>query len=219
MKLVSKFSATAGTQFIADEVKPLSGYKIPTLISAIAERYEFSKTPTVEETTSTGAKFQNGRLIAKNINIAELGTFNDGLSVTTTDTDDSQAVLNDLYRFLKENFGLREPSTKPVHAFQSELIVDFDNNADHALKTFNPLIALLQKETEAINGLKKRAHFNRIDFSSDPSEPGPNLLFLIERRTGVPYDTNRYFCRAYLPTSAHIRTLKLLDEILGEKKS
>ena len=156
MKLISKERAVVAIKFVPDEIKPLKGYNLPTLLTAITERYEFAKPPSVQETQATGAKFQNGRLISGNINIAELGVFNDAISATTTDTNDSEAVVKDLYGYLKETFGIREPSAKPVRGFQSELVIEFKNNPDRAFKAFGPLIALLQRETEAINGIKKQ---------------------------------------------------------------
>lgn len=217
MKLISKEAAIAAITIIPDEVKPLNGWNIPELLRTITERYEFAKSPSVQETQATGAKFQNGRLVAKNINIAELNVFNNGIGAKTTDTNDSEVVIKDLYRFLKKRFDFREPSTKPVRVFQSELIVEFKNNPDHTLKAFGPLISLLQREAEAISGIKKQIQLNRIDFASDAIVPGPNVVFLIERRAGVPYASNRYFCRAYMPTDAHIRALELLDKLLAVK--
>lgn len=218
MKLISKNGAIAAIQVIPDEVMPLSGYDLPSLVSAVAERYKFAKSPTIEETNKTGAKFRNGRLIARKISINELAIHNNLISATTTDTSDSEAVVNDLYAWLKEKFGFREPTTKPLRAFQSDLIVEFENGTDKALAAMAPLIDFLQKEHESINGLGKQIQFNRIDFGSDPLVQGPNAVFLIERRAGSAYETNRYFCKAYLPTNAHIRALKLLDKLLGKPK-
>ncbi len=220
MKLVSKDAAIAAIRVVPDEVKPLSGYHIPALLRGVAERYELAKSPSVEETNTTGAKFQHGRLIAKKreISISELGIYNDAIAATTTDTSDSEVVVDDLYGWLKEHFGFREPTTKPVRAFQSDLIAELDNDPDKAFKSFAPLIRLLQKEAESINGINKQVQFGRIDFGSDPSISGPTALFVVERRGGVPWISNRYFCKAYMRTEAHIRALELLDELLGSGK-
>jgi hypothetical protein len=218
MKLISKEAAIAAMTLISDEVKPLNGWNIPELLRALTERYEFAKSPSVQETVTTGAIFQYGRLVDKNINIAELSVLGTGISAKTVDTNDSEVILKDLYGFLKKTFGFREPTTQPVRAFQSELVVEFDNNPDRTIKAFAPLTAFLQKEIEATSGIKKQLQFHRLDFASDPMEPAPiNALFLIERRAGVPYASNRYFCRAYMSTDAHIRSLELLDKIFGGK--
>jgi len=218
MNVISKEAAIASLKFIADEIKPSSGFSLAALGKEIAERYEFGKIPTLQETATKGAIFQHGRLVSKKINIAEMGVFNDALTATTTDTNSSVTVVNDLFVFLKKNFGVREPSTKPIRAFTSQLVVEFENNPEKTFKAFDPLIALLQDEQEALNGIKQKIQFNRIDFASDPTQgAATNAVFLIERRAGVPYATNRYFCKAYLPTGAHIRALELLDKILGSK--
>ena len=203
---------------VSDEVKPIGGYHLPGLLAAIVERYELTKFPSLEEAKAGGAKFQNGRFAARKINIAELSIFNDALNVTTTDTSDSEIVLSDLFKWLKERFGFREPTTKPVRMFQSDLIVEFENDTSRALSLFSPLIEFVQKETESINGLKKPVQFSRLDFGGDPKILGPHTTFLIERRAGIPWESNRYFCKANMSTNAHIKALELLDKLLGKAK-
>jgi hypothetical protein len=218
MKLISKEAAIAAMTLIADEVKPINGWNIPELLRALTERYEFAKSPSLQETITSGAKFEHGRLLDKNINIAELNVLGTGISAKTVDTSDSEVILKDLYGFLKKTFGFRDPISKPVHVFQSELVVEFDNNPDRTIKSFAPLTALLQKEVEVTSGIKKQFQLHRLDFASDPMEPSTiNALFLIERRAAVPYASNRYFCRAYMSTDAHIRALELLDKIFSGK--
>src|SRR5258708_3245683 len=110
MKIISQPQAIATLLVVPDEVKPLKGYHLPQLIKAVGARYEFGKFPTAAEVISSGAKFQQGRL--KSVNIPELGIFNDGfIATTSSDTSDSEVVLNDLVAFLKETFGFRDPQT------------------------------------------------------------------------------------------------------------
>lgn len=218
MKLISKDAGLAAIGIVIDEAKPLSGYSLPAMLQAVTTRYEMAKSPTIQETTATGAKFQNGRLASKNIVITELSIHNNSIAATTTDTKDSEIVVNDLLGFMRKEFGFREFTTKPVRVFQSDLIVEFDNDPDKALSLFAPLRELLQKEAESVNGLKKPIQFNRIDFGSDPILTGPNAVFLIERRAGIPYSENRYFCKAYMQTDAHLRALELMDKLLGKAK-
>ena len=218
MKLISKDAAIAAIGIVLDEAKPLNGYSLPALIQGVADRYQMAKVPTIQETTATGAKFNNGRLAAKNINVTELSIHSNSIGVTTTDTKDSELVLNDLMGWLRETFGFREFATKPVKVFQSDLIVELDNDPTQTLKLFAPLLDLLDRGAESINGIKKSVHFNRIDFGSDPLSAGPNVVFLIERRAGIPYASNRYFCKAYMQTDAHIGALELMDKLLGKAK-
>ncbi len=217
MKLVSKSGGIVAVTTVSDEVKPLKGIHLPDVIAAISKRYSFSKTPTMEETNKTGAKFQNGNF--KEIVVAELALFNDAVHVTTTDTIDSEAVRLDLTAWLIKDFGFREPITPPKRAYQSDLIVDFDNSPENALSLFQPLEELIQKEVNAVNGDKRKIEFYRLDFGSDPMATGANAQFILERRSGVPWATNRFFCKAYIKTEVHLKALTLMDKLLGKAKA
>lgn len=110
--------------FIPDEVKPLKGFHLPALLRKTAERYQSVNVPSVEDARTAGAKFQNGtcRCGGGEIPFAQIAIHNDALSVVTTDSDDSELVLNDLYDWLKEEFLFREPSTPPIRSYQSDRI-------------------------------------------------------------------------------------------------
>ena len=218
MKLVNKEGGISWMQFVADEVKPLRGFRVPELLKVISERYEFSKSPTHEEASTKGALFYTGRFAEKNINIAALNIQSNLIGVTTYDTDDSEIVLMDLFEYLKEKFEFRDPLAKPQRAYQSDLVVDFENDPDQLIEQFSPLAKMLGKELESLNGDKKPIQFNRIDLASDPSIPKSGMIFLIERRAGVPYATNRFFCKAYLRTDRHLVALAMLEDLLGKTR-
>lgn len=214
MKLISKDAAIAAISFSPDEVKPLSGYYVPALLAAIAERYQLAVSPSVKEATEVGAKFKQGRLVKDDraIAITDLGVFNDALSATTTDTADSEAVIHDLFAWLKQTFHYRDPVTKPNYLFQSDLIVEFANDPADKFGSLAPLFEFLQEVMGTTMGVKNPVQFSRIAFGA---EPGPVPEFVIERRAGAAWSSKRYFCKAHMPTDAHIRALELLDGILA----
>lgn len=218
MKLIAKSGGVAAISLIGDEVKPLNGYRVQTLIEAVAARYKFAKIPTVEETNASGAKFGGGSFASKNITITELGLFNDAIHVTTTDTADSEVVRLDLFEWLVKQFHFREPTTKPKRAYQSDLIVEFENPPGEAFNLFEPLMQFIQKEVASHNGDKREIEFSRLDLGSDPMVSGANAQFIVERRAGVFWKSNRFFCKAYMPTAAHIKALGLMDKLLGKAK-
>lgn len=217
MKLVSKSGGIVAVTTVTDEVKPLKGVNLPVVIEAISKRYNFSKIPSMEETNKIGAKFQNGKL--KEIVIGELALFNDAIHVTTTDTSDSEKVRLDFAAWLIKEFDFREPVTTPKRAYQSDLIVDFDNSPEQTLSVFDPLKELIQKEVNSVNGDQRKIEFCRLDFGSDPILTGANSQFILERRSGVPWTTNRFFCKAYMKTEAHLKALTLMDKLLGKAKA
>lgn len=219
MKLISKDAAIAAIRFIPDEVKPLSGYYVPTLTRAIAVRYNLAKVPPLDEAVREGAKFQTGHFLidSREIQITELGIFGNTLAATTYDTADSELIVNDLFVWLKEKHGFRDPATKPVRVFQSDLIVEFDNDPEHAMRLFAPLVEFLQAEGSSLNSSyeKAKVQFSRLGFGSDPLSPGIPSEFVVERRAETPWNLKRYFSKANLPTNMHIKALELLDELLA----
>lgn len=213
MKVISRDGAIGGIQFLADEVKPLGGYYIPALVRGITERYGFTKAPTYEEARTSGATFYDGRHTdgKREIAIGRLAIFVDAIVATTTDTDDSELVVHDLFAWLQKTFKFRKPITAPVQVFQSDLIVEFKNDPSSKFGALAPLMQFLQKGMEKTASLRKPVQFSRIAFAAD----GHTHEFLVERRAGTPWTLNRYYCKAHLPTSTHVRALELLDELIG----
>lgn len=218
MKLVTKDVARVQWIIDPDEVRPLRGLYLPELFQQVSERYELAQRPTLEEAAKSGARFSPGRFVSdKEIIIRELAIFDDGFSVTTSDTSDSELVLNDLFQWLRQAFEFRDPLTKNVRVFQSDLVVDFDNDPLEAFKRFSPVLALVQEEMESIRGSKMPLLFNRLGFACDAEKfPGATTEFGFERRQGAPWTSNRYFCRAHIRSAAHIRALELLDSLLAK---
>jgi hypothetical protein len=220
MKVITYEGGIAALQFVTDEVRPPNGYYLPAVLESIAKRYEIAKSPTVQEAVAGGARFQIGRLTSRNIEISivELGIYNDAVSVTTQNTADSEVVLHDVVHFLIKHHSFREPITKPLPAFQSDVIVEFENDPEDAFEDLEPLRKFLQDQRKKLHHPFKPVQFNRFAFGADPLLPGPNADFLIERRAKVLWDTKRYFSKAHLPTDAHIKALEMFDKLLGKRR-
>lgn len=221
MKVVSQDGGIASLAYIPDEVKPLKGFHIPTMLSAIAERYQLAKSPSVDDARTAGARFNIGRFSRadREVNITELGVFNDALAVTTTDTDDAEFVLNDLFAWLKGTFHLREPTTPPIRFYQSDLVVKFNNDPSAAFGGLSEFISLIQAQMIPSNArTKKPVQFNYIAFGADPVGAGVSPEFTVARRLGVPWDLGMYFSKAHMTTQNHIRALELLDALLGKNR-
>lgn len=220
MKVISQDGAVATLSFIADEAKPVKGYNLPTLIDAIGKRYRAVITPTVEETRSTGAKFQNATFMAgdREIAIPQLAIHRDGIVVTTTDTADSDVVLDDAFEWLKQNFGFREPMTPAIRTYQSDLVIRFDNDPGAAFGGIADFLKFIQGEMTPGNApSKKDVQFSLIAFGADPIGAGVTPEFTVARRGDVPWRLGLYFSKAHMRTSSHIKALELLDRLLGRR--
>jgi len=210
MRVIAKDGAIAGLQLVPDEVRPIGGYYTPALLASIAERYKFTKLPTIQEARTSGAVFHDGQYADEHreIYISQLGIYNDAIAVTTTDTADSELVLTSLFALLQDKFKFRTPTTTPVRKYQSDLVVEFANDPADKFGLLTPLMEFLERSM----GTKGPVRFGHIAFSS---EAGPVPTFLVERRLGVPWSAKRYFCKAHLPTNIHIETLELLDKLMA----
>jgi hypothetical protein len=219
MKLVSKDGGFAAATMVADEIRPLDGINLPGLFSLVAEKFRFPKAPTLEEARAGGAKFRGGFVVEgeRQINITELGIFNDGFAISTTDTDDSRLVLHHLLDLLKVKFKFRDPITKPKWNYQSDLVVDFDTNVMEFLDPLSSVIESLEEEYEKAVGINQKFHFDILGFVTEHTPPAPQPQFYIQRRVGAPLGSKRYFSKAHIPTRAHIRLLEMLDSALGKK--
>ncbi len=217
MKLVSIDGALATMIRLGDEVGPLNGYYLPELFRLIGDRYGLQTIPSLEEANATGAKFRTGQFQSgdRAINITELAIYSDGLSAITKDTKDSELVIRDLSLWLKDSLGFRDPITSPTIFFQSDLVVDFDNDPEKAFGFISPLIKFIDKERESIYRINKPLQFGRIGVGADPLQ-GHAFEFGFERRIGAPWNLNRYFCKAHLPTDVHMRALEMLDALIGK---
>jgi len=220
MRLISTEHGQSFQRFIGDELRPLSGLYVPDMLRAITERYAFGFAPALADALKDGAKFREGRMTQDGATIAikELGIYNDGALVFSWNTDDAEAVVNDLLRWLTSDFGLREPTTLFPRRLSSSVTVEFHDSIDGAFQAFraftNEYAALLSK----LYGWQFPLEAARLTFGSDLTTMPQftNADFIIERRQGVPFTANRYFSSAPLPTSDHLKLLELFESVIGD---
>lgn len=217
MKLISTEGGQALQLIIMDEVRPLSGFYLPTLYTAMVERYRFITFPANwAADVANGAKFHSGHHVAdgRDIAITEIGVYNDGVVVIALNTSDADVIMDDFISWATRTFKLRERQTKKPRTYASSVVIEFAASIDDALRNFE---AISQNVTDAINnayGLRAKINFFRLALAADPQTVPAlfNTQLLIERRVGVPFAQNRYYSAAPLTTDAH---LTLLEKIEG----
>ena len=195
-----------------DEIRPLKMPPPGALLEAVQRAFSFRVVPT-EFKPGQGIELQQGVLSESEgpIAIEKIILFNDGLNIAVhSTTDDADRVLN---KTLETIFalGVREPVTPPSHTYASFVVADFDCSIDN----FFPA-SLLAELAEMAEMAPKNgpAHALNFGFQFDPFriERRPlargNPGFRIERKEGFPYEGNRYFSVANLPTSRHLRLLE-----------
>lgn len=220
MNLISTEHGQSLQIFVAEEIRPPSGLYLPDVIRQISERYAFAIVPPPNYDTilKEGARYKEGRLMAPGriISIKDLGFFNDGVLVAASNTDDSEFVLNELIAWAAQNFGIREPQTKLPRRFFSSVVVEFDIELSRALTLFDELRKGFSSAIEEYYDIDPEVNASRIALAADPTKLPPQTAFeiSIERRLGRPYEENRYFSTAPLPTAAHLDLLESFERCL-----
>lgn len=216
MKLVAVDLARVTRFFQADEVRPQGGTYVPDLIKLIVDRYAFAIPPMPKDALGEGLKFKTGRLArgANQINIIELGVFNDGIMASVFDnTDNANLILDDFAAWLFDTLKISPPQTKLPRWYFSGLIVEFDAAVVKQLAPFTRTMSAITGAYRETYPWSYAAHFSRLGFSADPTTVHPLFKpeFFIERRIGVPYEQSRFFCSASLPTKMHLQVLEQLE--------
>jgi hypothetical protein len=224
MNLISTEHGQSLQLFAAEEVRPPSGLYLPDLIRNISERYAFAVGPSNYETVmKEGAKYKDGRFVieGRTIAIKDLGFFVDGVLAVAWNTDDAEAILNDLIVWVVQNFGVREPRTRLPRKYVSSVVVEFDAELSKALTAFEELQEDFGSAIKGRYGMKPEINASRIALSADPTKlpPQTTFEFTIERRAGRPFSENRYFSSATLPTAAHLDLLGAFERRLLTRRN
>jgi hypothetical protein len=204
MELAKVLLARSIRLFDVEELNP-AGLHIVPLIDAIAKRYRFATHPTKpdELDTGKGVVFTEGSFATRSGDVrVGLKIFNDGLVADTrSDTDDSDAFLDDLLAWAKEEFrlGNERHILKPKRVHRSELVV------------FAPSLRLigacerLDKFAQSLGNLMKTPlSLVSVKLGSDAK----NLIeFVVERRVNVDFSDDKYFAAASLTTKDHLAAL------------
>jgi hypothetical protein len=220
MRLISTEYGQSLQLIVMDEVRPLrGGTYLPDLISSIIQRYRFVSYPTdLAAAAQQGAKFQTGviELAGIVIPITSLDIYNDGIIVTTRDTDDSDIVFDDFAGWAIQTFNLREPTTKIPRKHASNVVVDFDVSLGSFIRNFE-LISKLISSAFATAGISHDMHVARLSIGADPATSKLSQVqatLTIEPRGGQPFTSNRYFSGAPLRTQEHLALLSALERLV-----
>jgi len=188
-----------------------SGLALGPIQTALRERYKFLVYPSSpqEFDMTRGVRYADGEFVfeGKTIGVS-INIYNNGWAADTfVSTEASEAFSNDLVGLLTAR-GFRSAKdfvTKIV--YESQLLVHSKvklRKTFDAFRSFEQLIAELSgNPTEQISGFY---------IGQDSAQLS---TFTLEYRIGIPFAENKYFSRAMLPTSKHLRALDDIEKILS----
>ena len=223
MKIIAYEPCKVVMLFPVEEVVPLGGAADPNVIAKVQERYQFTRGPDLknEEIAKNGLKFEIGtfQFEGANVRITDFTLYRDGIVINAIRTDSAEAFLNDIVSYMQKEFSFRDFITKPRRYFQSQIVVEFNQSPAKLVQFFDKIAQSISGRLEKAYSLEVQMDFFRLDFDFDRiknNAVSPLIQkFIIERRVGVPFSTERYFCAAPLRTASHEALLVEMQKCNG----
>ncbi len=219
MKLVALETARVIFLSPLEEMRPFAGVPHKDFITAARDRYDFLEVPDLtkplQELQAGPLFFREGKVNKGNevVLIQEIAVYRDGIVIRAHHTDDCELILDDVLTWARTTFRLRELDSAPTKNYVSTVIVDFERDISSIIGPYRQLLGMLSERLKAYRKIDQPVAMNRISFAVDATRLSAGTIpteFLIERRQNVPFEKNRFFCDAPLPTDVH---LKLLADI------
>lgn len=195
------------------EIDPRGHLHAPDFFAGVAKQFGFQKFPQKfeEYDTQKGIELAHGKW--DKITLDKLMIFGGGLSVDTRySTEESEKFLHELLKWAASAYDLQyRPEMIKRKGYVSQLVFTTEGPLLNLLG--DPVTKLSNRVTASLeNAIGERIHYEPtglwIGFDQLTRKMTP-AAFSIQRRTDAPFQENKYFSEAPLPTQTH---LKLLQE-------
>jgi hypothetical protein len=113
--------------------------------------------------------------------------------------------------------GFRNFTEAPVIRFVSQLVVEFNKPLERLIKPFEALATIVSDRLSPIYKQDVPLGFSRLDLEYDKLTHKSSIIvpkFIIERRQGIPFSKERYYCSAPIRTNEHIAILEKIEQEL-----
>jgi hypothetical protein len=193
--------------FEPDGLNP-SGVALAPVHEALRERYQFLQYPNKpEDFAKTEILYAEGAFEGIGV---KLNFYNDGLIADTrSSTDVSEAFLDDVLTWARDNFRLRyDPLLVTTKAYESQI----EFSSDVALKGIAPLGEFV-KILESL-GSDETSPPQDIMALVFRNEKARRPSFSFERRENFPFSENRYYSRAAFGTKQHLKLAEQFELLL-----
>ncbi len=223
MKLVSVESARAVWLISTNEFNPRGMNLQYSLLPAAIEKYKFIKFPSLEpnkqKDPSEGEVLDEG--IFRNPQGIDIGVkltiFADGIvAETRSSTSDTDEFLQDFFQWASEEFALTyQRDMVKRKGYVSELTII----PEGSLTKLDKFAEFTNKiSTFVATGYTVPVQYKvgGIFFAADPVSQLTPSYFRLERKLNEPFNQNKYFSQAPLPTELHLEMLDELEGLLSE---
>lgn len=185
---------------------------LPSLLSAIVERYGFVERPSIEQILSRpgeGALFKQGQFRNTAFDIV---AYDDGLILESrSNSRILEVIYSDLRSWMFDEFGLEEVEyTKANRNYESAVVVETSSDVVRRFSDFQYLSRQISERLRDTNGVTAKYEFFGFNLSIDPLlftgvKPA---VFRFERKVGSEYSFNHFFSVAPLQTDDHMSLLQ-----------
>ena len=222
MKIVGHSLGRILILFPPEEILPTRGLSISKAVYSIGDRYGFLQAPNlakpISELDQEGYQFNGGTFVCRNENftISEFTVYNDGISISSCNTDTSELFFEDLMSWAREELEIRPFVREPIKIYRSHITVKFDQPLSQMIKGFDKFSNALSTALEMHNEFSMPVDLIRIGMGVDGSKFGKlsSIPFLLERKIGIPFDEEWYFSEAPFPSKTHIKLLEELESAI-----
>ncbi|WP_176342372.1 hypothetical protein, partial [Oceanibaculum nanhaiense] len=97
------------------------------------------------------------------------------------------------------------------------IVVEFEKNIENLFVNFSTISGIVGESMKYTPHKNENIGFIRFAIGADNTKiAGLNPVpFTIERRVGSPFEHNRFFCEAPLPTDKHVKALEAIETRLS----
>jgi hypothetical protein len=224
MRVISFDSARVTLLFPFEEIIPDGGIAAETLLSAIKTRYNFSVLPDPnvprEELEKNGIKFENATFKTgrETVNVGRFTIHTDGVVIDAKTTMDGELFLDDLIDWIRIEHSFKYFISKPRRRFLSQIVVEFDQNLSRIMGAHEKITSAISVHLSRI--YEEAVPIGLLGFGFDYDRVGKNSSlvvprFSLERRAGIPFERERYYCMSPLRTADHLEMLQLIESCLA----
>ena len=189
----------------------------PTLLGAIAARYQFQILPENHpaQTNPNGASLSLKIGSWRDIEIEVFDIYGDGFVVAgQCDTSTLDLFVDDVQDFISSKFGI-VPAAHPsqVRLYDSQVVVSLDPKFEKKFDFLKQLYGDLNAMVSSYTGEDPIYRFGGMHIETDELLSGPRKpgRFLLARRVGVDFNAGYWFASAGLKTQDHLTILTRLE--------
>ena len=187
---------------------------VPEVAAKLVQRYSFAKYPTLDDLQKETFFFGMGKF--RNVQISELGIYNDGVIVAgRCDTQLLEEFLDDLFDWIANEFEFVPiPQIRTEKHFESTIIVRSKIDLAAIVSPNKAATDLIASRLEQNTNSKYHPTGTLFDCDLDGLRTRRKPVRLsIERRLGLPFAEGMFFCQAPLKTDDHLALLRALEAL------